>query len=147
MKTAFPLPSRPPNSSGRGRLLLTALTALAFLAGCQRPAPRTGNEDISATYRLTKVDGKEIPAAISHEGARLDIRAGEFVIRTNGTCTSDMTFVPPSGQEVRRKVDASYTRTDRQLRMKWRGAGTTLGSVEGDHFTMTNEGMVLVYRR
>ena len=31
--------------------------------------------------------------------------------------------------------------------MTWAGAGTTVGTVEGNTFTMTNEGMVLVYRR
>jgi hypothetical protein len=31
--------------------------------------------------------------------------------------------------------------------MKWQRAGMTIGSVEGNMFTMNNEGMVLAYRR
>jgi len=31
--------------------------------------------------------------------------------------------------------------------MNWQGAGTTIGTVEGDTFTMNNEGMVFAYRK
>jgi hypothetical protein len=31
--------------------------------------------------------------------------------------------------------------------MQWEGAGTTVGTVEGNDFTMNNEGMVFVYRK
>ena len=31
--------------------------------------------------------------------------------------------------------------------MKWQGAGMTIGTVEGDTFTMDNEGMVFVYKK
>ncbi|MBL9138553.1 MAG: hypothetical protein JNK85_21980 [Verrucomicrobiales bacterium] len=147
MKTPTSLSSPFTNSARRPGLLLAVLAALAFGAGCQRPANQASNADISATYRLADVDGKAMPASVNHDGTRLEIRAGEFVIRPDGTCSSETTFVPPSGTEVHRKVDAKYTRTDNQLRMKWQGAGITLGSVTGDRFTMTNEGMVFVYRR
>lgn len=41
----------------------------------------------------------------------------------------------------------TYTREGAKLTMTWEGAGTTTGTVEGDNFTMENEGMVLAYRR
>lgn len=31
--------------------------------------------------------------------------------------------------------------------MRWQGAGVTVGSVEGDTFTMDNEGQVFLYRK
>jgi hypothetical protein len=31
--------------------------------------------------------------------------------------------------------------------MQWEGAGTTLGSINGNTFAMTNEGMVFAYRK
>jgi hypothetical protein len=44
-------------------------------------------------------------------------------------------------------VAASYVRDGAELRMQWKGAGRTEGSLEGGTFTMNNEGMVLVYRK
>jgi hypothetical protein len=147
MKTTSSVNSKTAKSTGFHHLILAAGVALGLGAGCQRAETRIDHADISAAYRLIAVDGQSIPASVNHDGARLEIRAGEFVIRPDGTCSSDTTFVPPSGHEVRRKVAASYTRKEHQLRMKWTGAGTTLGQVQGDRFTMTNEGMVLVYQR
>ena len=31
--------------------------------------------------------------------------------------------------------------------MQWQGAGVTIGTVEGDTFTMENEGQVFLYRK
>ena len=31
--------------------------------------------------------------------------------------------------------------------MKWQGAGLTTGTVEGNTFTMDNEGMLFVYKK
>jgi hypothetical protein len=31
--------------------------------------------------------------------------------------------------------------------MRWEGVGMTAGTVEGDTFTLKNEGIVLVYRK
>ncbi len=31
--------------------------------------------------------------------------------------------------------------------MRWQSGGTTIGTVEGNKFTMNNEGMVLVYQK
>jgi hypothetical protein len=45
------------------------------------------------------------------------------------------------------EVKATYTREGNKLTMKWQSGGMTIGTVEGDTFTMSNEGMVFVYRK
>ena len=76
-----------------------------------------------------------------------DFTRRSFVIGADGTCSSKVVFGPPSGSEVTREVKASYTQQGAKLTMKWEGAGTTTGTVEGDTFTMNNEGMIFAYRR
>jgi hypothetical protein len=57
----------------------------------------------------------------------------------------------PSTQQpafsITREVKATYTRQGSKLTMQWEGAGMTTGTVEGDMFTMNNEGMVFSYRK
>jgi hypothetical protein len=31
--------------------------------------------------------------------------------------------------------------------MRWKGAGTTTGNIQGSDFTMNNEGMIFAYRK
>jgi hypothetical protein len=100
--------------------------------------------DIGGAYVLVSVNGSALP--FSHpEG--VVIRSGVFTINKDGTCGSTMTFSLPSGADANREVGASYTREGSKLTMTWTGAGTTVGTIEGSTFTMTNEGTVLVYRK
>jgi len=103
--------------------------------------------DILGLYSLVSVDGKAVPASISHEGHTLQIRSGSFTITPEGRCISKITLVPPGGAETSVEVTATYRREGPQIRMQWRGAGTTTGKVQGDLFTMQNEGMAFVYRK
>ena len=110
----------------------------------RRQEPTTEVSDISGTYTLVSINGNRLP--FSHpEGAV--IRSGVFTINKDGTCSSKMTFSIPSGADASREVTASYTREGSRLTMTWTGAGTTIGTVEGNTFTMDNEGTVLAYRR
>jgi len=129
--------------------LLCGLIPAAFACLPTRAAPTADppNRDIAGVYTLVAVNGLKVPMTLEHEGAKLVIRSGAFTINADGTCSSKMVFVPPSGQEIARVVKATYTRQGTTLSMQWEGAGTTNGTVEGDMFTMNNEGMVLTYRR
>lgn len=125
---------------------LTLLAALAW-TGCN-PTGTTGAETHPAgTYALASVNSSNVPCALNHDGHTLTIKSGVFIIDTNGTCVSKMSFTTPAGAEASREVKATWTRDQATLTMKWQGAGTTVGIVKGDTFTMTNEGMVLAYRR
>ncbi|HVO52758.1 MAG TPA: hypothetical protein VMV60_17315 [Thermoanaerobaculia bacterium] len=92
------------------------------------------------------VDGNAVPATVRH-GATLTVKSGVFIINADGTCSSKLVFSPPSGGDITREVKATYTRQRPTLTMKWEGAGTATGTVEGDTFTMNNEGMVFTYRK
>ena len=132
------------------RLHAISLTcALLVMTGgfCGQAAEATSKKDISGIYALVTVDGKKVPTTVSHEGHILHIRSGSFTIGADGSCASKMTFVPPSGVEATVEVKATSTREGRKLRMKWERAGMTTGTVEGDTFTMENEGMVFGYKK
>ena len=98
-------------------------------------------------YTLISVDGKTMPADVSHDGVSIQVVSGEFTMDADGTCTSKTVFVPPTGAQIEREVSASYTLEGSTLTMQWQNAGMTVGTIEGDTFTMDNEGMVFVYRR
>jgi hypothetical protein len=128
-------------------LVLSLFVLLFLLTGCREPATAPEKVEAAGTYTLATVDGKDVPASVSHGGTALQVRSGTFAINADGTCRSTTIFVPPSGEEVSRKVDATYTLDGSTLHMQWEGAGTTIGTVEGNTFTMNNEGMIFVYRR
>jgi hypothetical protein len=127
-----------------GMLLL--LTMLVW-AGCQHEPKAVAHINPGGTYALVSVDSNKVPCAVQHEGAKLTIKSGTFIINADGTCSSRMVFTPPSGRDATRDVNATYTRQGSTLTMKWKGAGMTTGSVEGDTFTMNNEGMIFAYRK
>ena len=124
----------------------------AALAGCKPEANQTkvdspASTNPAGTYSLMSVDGKNVPCAVNHDGHSLTVKSGTFVIGADGTCVSKMVFTPPSGSEATREVKATFTQEGSKLTMKWEGAGTTVGTIEGATFTMNNEGMVLAYKK
>jgi hypothetical protein len=150
MKTRIALLHRQPQLARRCQLLAGCLTALLlFSVGCKPESDSAGDAQDAAinpigTYSLVSVDGKPVPCQVIHNGHTMVITSGRFLIHADGTCQSQMFL---EGRDAGIEVTATYTRAGSTLTMKWRGAGTTIGSIEGDTFTMNNEGMVLAYRR
>ncbi len=139
-------------SSGRFSLYacLALFVAAAFVwSGCKREGQvaTTAVADPAGTYTLASVDGKPLPCTIQHEGQSPTIRSGTFVFNSDGTCVSSIAFSIPSGGDASRQVKAAFTRSGSTLTMRWEGAGVTTGTIDGDMFTMNNEGMVLAYRK
>jgi len=127
---------------------MITLAACVFLAGCQREAAAPAKAaNIAGTYTLMTVDGKKVPCAVSHEGVNLQVRSGRFVINADGTCSSRVVFVGPSGNEATKDMKATYTCEGSTLKMQWQGAGQNTGKVEGNAFTMNNEGMIFGYTK
>jgi hypothetical protein len=110
-------------------------------------AAATRNTGLAGVYTLMAVNGQKLPATVSHEGSALQVRSGTFTINPDGTCSSKMTFVPPTGTEATVQTQASYSADGQKLSMQWQGAGRTTGTVAGSTFTMENEGMVFTYRK
>jgi hypothetical protein len=123
------------------------LCIVMVCAGCKHGVKATADTNPAGTYALVSVDGNKVPCNVQHEGHALAIKSGSFVINADGICSSTMVFSPPSHGEVTNVVKATYTREGPKLTMKWQGAGITIGTVDGENFTMNNEGMVLAYRK
>jgi hypothetical protein len=124
-------------------LLLTA----GLLSGCKPESNVPEGGDPAGVYALVSVNESQVPASVTHDGVALQVRSGTFTLKADGTCGTKTVFVPPSGQEATREVSATYTRQGSKLTMQWQGAGRTTGTIEGNTFTMDNEGMVFVYRK
>jgi len=107
----------------------------------------SGAAQIAGEYTLVSVDGKAVPCVVSHEGMDVTMKSGVFTINADGTCRSVSTFSVGSNPDVHRIVDATYDRSGMDMTMRWKGAGTTKGTVNGDTFTMNNEGMIFTYRK
>ncbi len=109
---------------------------------------KAANENtISGAYTLMTVNGKQLPATISHDGQAQQIRSGTFTIQPDGKCSSKLTFGPPGGAVSTIEVAATSTRDGPRLRLQWERAGTTSGIIASNTFTMENEGIVFSYKK
>ncbi len=124
-----------------------AMAVGLVFALCHAQAATTGTADNREVYRLVSVDGKPVPASVFHDGVTLEVREGTFTIHADGTCSSRIIMVPPSGREVVREVTATYVQQGPKLIMRWKGAGKTTGTVNDNTFTMNNQGMIFTYRK
>ena len=129
-----------------GSCLISAFLVLA-VTGCKHEPAGNSNLDITGIYALTSVDGKIVPCDLTHEGAALTVKSGIFTIQADGRCRSQSIFSITPGRDVHREVKATYTCEGTELTMRWEGAGMTKGNVNGNTFTMNNEGMIFVYRK
>ncbi|MBU6402602.1 MAG: hypothetical protein KGS61_19965 [Verrucomicrobia bacterium] len=144
--------TKQPESAGRRRQIahpsvllgLLPMFLVMVLAGCKQDARVAADANPVGTYALVSVDGNKVPCNVQHEGHALGVKSGSFIINANGSCTSKMVL---AGRDSAIEVKATYTRQGSQLTMQWEGAGMTVGTVEGDTFTMTNEGMIFAYRK
>ena len=112
-------------------------------AGCKQ-AGNAGDTNPVGTYSLVSVEANKVPCTVQHEGHTMTINSGSFSINADGTCSSKISL---AGRDAAIEVKATYTRDGQKLTMQSQGVGRTIGSVEGDTFTMNNEGMVFAYRK
>jgi hypothetical protein len=136
-------------SLGRTLSLAAVLAVGVVLSACKQESNVVGKGavDPSGVYALVSVNGNKVPAKVAHDSVSMEVRSGSFTIHADGTCGTKTTFVPPSGAEVSREVSATYKQQGTTLNMQWKGAGTTTGTLEGNTFTMNNEGMIFVYQK
>ena len=141
-----------------GLLGLTLLVTGLWLTGC---APDSGvNNNASdkkvadmkaagctGAYTLVTINGNAVPCQTPHEGGGPLVTAGSFTINADGTCSSKMELKAPAGTPASIERKATYTREGNKLHMKWQGFGQTIGTVEGNNFTMDNEGVMFAYRK
>ena len=134
------------SKSARRWLALSLLSLFMLLAwaACNPNQNAAVSDSPSGIYVLVTVDGTKVPCTVQHEGHAVPIQSGTFIINADGTCSSKMLL---SGQTSAIAVEATYTQEGSKLTMRWAGAGMTVGTVRGTTFTMTNEGMILVYEK
>jgi len=131
----------------RTKAVVTSLCVI-FLASCTTShKDHVGVVDPAGIYVLVLVDGAQVPTTSRHGNHEIEIQSGTFTINPDGTCSSEVIFGPPAGKMQTRVIHATYTREGAELDMKWEGAGRTKGVLEGDSFTMNNEGMIFKYQR
>jgi hypothetical protein len=118
-----------------------------FMSACTNQESTLKNSNYIGDYILVSVNGNPVPANITHQGVGLKVRSGVFTINGDGTCSTKTVFVPPSGTDIAREVSATYTKEGSKLNMQWKGAGTTVGTIQDNTFTMDNEGLVFVYKK
>ena len=128
-------------------LSLLAFLLLHLLTGCQGATALAARNHPAGLYRLVSIDGKMIPCDLSHEGASLVVQSGSISFNADGTCRSLTVFSVPPRRDIHREVNATYTQNGKELAIQWLGAGTTKGRLNGNVFTMNNEGLILVYRK
>lgn len=127
--------------------LCIVFTLGSGVPACTKQEIALNGANPSGVYTLASVNGVHVPGDISHEGTSLKVLSGTMTINTDGTTNSKTVFVSPAGTEMTREVTATYTKNGSRLAMQWQGAGTTVGTVQGDTFTMINEGMEFVYSK
>lgn len=128
-------------------LLCLLILLLSVLAGCKSPAHDGSTASPSETYVLVSVDDQSIPCAVTHGRTSVTIKSGAFIIKPDGTCRSLINFALPEQPNRTREVKATYTQNGATLNMRWQGAGRTTGQLNGEQFTMNNEGMVFTYHK
>ncbi|MEX0330738.1 MAG: hypothetical protein AB3N64_04880 [Puniceicoccaceae bacterium] len=127
-------------------ILLMVLAVGIFGFGCSPEEVPSGLE-ITGTFRLVEVDGKTMPAELAHGGVSMVVLEGKLVFSEGGNCDSLTVFKPLSGEEIIREVKATFTQDGETLTMNWIGAGVTVGTIDGQTFSMNNEGMIFVYEK
>lgn len=149
MKTKPPFANNHLENHAPRRLALSLLAVLLLgaLTGCKSAATATAKIDPSGVYTLVSVDGKSVPCSLTHEDVSMIVKSGSLTINADGTCRSLSTFAVPPHPDVHRAVNATYTQNGAELTMRWQGAGMTTGQVNGNEFTMNNEGMIFAYRK
>ena len=130
-----------------GLLLLMGLTGCSSGPGMTSAVSSGVITNLAGQYTLVSVDGKPIPCHVFHENTDITVKSGLFTINSDGTCRSETVFFLPKGNDVHRVVDATYTVSGTELTMHWNRAGVTRGTVNGNDFTMNNEGMIFAYRK
>jgi hypothetical protein len=127
------------------KTMLILAVMLAALAGCKETgSTETAANDPAGVYTLVSVDGVNIPGIVNHDGTDVMLHSGTFIINADKTCISKTVF---TSEKIHREVKATYTQEGSKLNMQWEGAGRTDGTVEGDTFTMNNEGMIFSYKK
>ncbi len=112
----------------------------------QAASDTTQTSDHQGTYTLVTVNGNKLPYPVSHEDGAPQVLSGAITLNADGTFTSVSSYKLPTGV-ISQQLNGTYTRDGSRLSLQWKGAGTTISTLEGNTFTIdNNEGLLLGYR-
>ena len=128
-------------------MLILLVVGLCLPSG-RGASDKTQASDHEGTYTLISIDGNKLPYAPPHEGGapRILVLTGTITLNADGTFASAMTYDLPAGVSSQ-QFSGTYTRNGSSFILRWKGAGTTTATLEGNTFTMDNEGSLFAYRR
>ncbi len=124
-----------------------ALVLGLLLAGCNQESGAAKDSDPAGTYTLATINGNKLPFTPPHEGGAPEVQSGSIKLNADGSFTSSMSYGLPAGKVSSRDFSGTYTREGTNLKLQWKGAGVTSATLEGDTFTMNNEGTLFAYRK
>lgn len=124
------------------------LTTLALaLPGCRQGESPAKTSDHVGTYTLATINGNRLPFTPPNEGGAPQIESGAIALLADGSFSSTMTYRMPDGKVGNRGSSGSYTRQGSSFKLEWKGAGVTLGTLEGNTFTIDDDGLKCAYRK
>lgn len=130
---------------------LAALAALPLACETRldsAPDGKAAAADVAGTYTLVTVDGHAIPYAPMHQGQRgPTIVSSTLTLNDGDRFESKMSYGKPDGGEFSRDFKGTYFQEGSGLILTWEGAGRTKATIDGDTFTMNNEGTPFVYKK
>jgi hypothetical protein len=129
------------------RLCLTLGALALLLPGCRPGGGAVQGSDAAETFTLATINGHELPFTPPHEGGAPEVRGGAITLKPDGSFTSSMTYGGPGGKQGSRDFSGTYTREGSKFKLRWKGAGLTTAILEGNTFTMDNEGVKFAYRK
>ena len=137
------------------RSSLVSCLLITLVACDSQDSANTGGEftaqsvdsTISGYYQLVSVNDESVPGIVNHRFTQLRIHAGDFTIRSDGSCSTRLEFSPPFGGKELRVSHCEYEQEGSQLTMRWLGAGQTVGELAGSSFSTDNQGMEFVFQR
>lgn len=129
------------------KLVMMGLLVIGLCLPIREKASSTAEtSDHTGTYTLVTINGNKLPYAPPHAGGAPQVQSGTITLNADGTFTSAMSYNLPTGV-ASRNFSGTYTRNGSSFSLQWKGAGTTTATLEGDTFTMDNEGLLLAYRK
>ncbi len=124
-----------------------AILFTIILGGCAHRSDVATQNGLETEFILESVNEIPLPAELDHGGTVLTVSSGKMTFRKDGTCVSATVFAAKGGKDIHRTVEADYSVEGSTVRMNWKRAGKTQGTLEGNAFTMNNEGMIFKYHQ
>ena len=139
-------------------MMIMRLTAVLLVAGVAAGGmwacgdESTSPSSIAGTYNLLTIDGLNLPVTVIQvDVGTVEVMSGFERLNTDGTFSESLTLRTTEDGQVSTKVatdGGSWTQSGPAIAFTYGGSGDTFtGSVSGDRLTITQEGVVFVFRK